>query len=131
MSFAESLAMIGTGKLILTGIFGIFALVLIVALVVGTAAVLGPGMLHVTRKKTGEPGQKTMPVSVRVLGFGIVFLAIGLGIVLSIYLLPMVTTWGTVGMVLLSGGIGLIIFYLIASRVEKRHEEVSPVPESE
>ncbi len=126
MGFLEALATMGVGKLIVVGIFGILALILIVGLIIAVAAVLGPGM-----QKRGAGATPARSVSVRVLGFGIVSLTIGSGIVVSIYALPMVTTWGTIGVVFLSAGIGLVIFYLVASRVKGRAGRVPSVPESE
>ena len=110
------------GRLIVLGIFGLLALTLIALIIVGTAAVLGPGISAVRDYAPGRnrSDRKRMPVSTRVLGFGIVFLAIGLGVLAGVYGVADVTLWGIVGMVLLFGGIGLILFYFIASKAEKQ-----------
>ena len=62
-----------------------------------------------------EPGIG-MPVPTKILGWGIVFIAIGVGLLIGIYGFAEITIWGILGMGLLFGGIGLIVFYLVARR---------------
>jgi len=122
----ELLANIGTGKLIVLGIVGLMALFIIFLIITGTAAVLGPGRTAVggtfARKGAAEP-PSTMPVSTRILGWGIVLSALGLGILVALYLLPEVSVLGVIGTGLAFGGMGLVAFYLIASKKERIEEE--------
>ncbi len=123
MGISEALATMTTGKLIALGIFGVIALGIIVGAIIATSAVLGPG-----RRAVGgvfHEGER-MPTYIRVLGWGICLLSVGLGIIMAIYVLPSVSAWGIIGMVLLCGGLGLVVFYLIASRREKSPENKTP-----
>ena len=122
----ELLANIGTGKLIVLGILVLIILTIIVGAIVATAAVLGPGREAVrgtsVRKEVTKP-LRTMPVSTRILGWGIVLSALGLGILVALYLLPEVSVLGVIGTGLAFGGMGLVAFYLIASKKERIEEE--------
>jgi len=124
----EALAAMSTWKLIALGLFGTIALLFIGIIVLGTVAILGPGMRAVhgamgAIQNLGEKRQRPkMPISVRVLGVGIVFLAVGLGIVIALVALPAVGGWGMFGVLMLSIGAGLVIFYLIAAKTEKQAE---------
>ena len=122
----ELLANIGTGKLIVLGIVGIIALFIIFLIITGTAAVLGPGRMAVrgtpARKEAAVEPSKPMPVPTRILGWGIVLSALGLGILVALYLLPEVSILGIVGTGLAFGGGGLVVFYLIASKRERTEE---------
>lgn len=121
----ELLANIGTGKLIVLGILVLIVLTIIGGAIVGMAAVLGPGREAVrgtsVRKEVTKP-LRTMPVSTRILGWGIVLSALGLGILVALYLLPEVSILGIVGTGLAFGGGGLVVFYLIASKRERTEE---------
>ena len=123
----ELLVNIGTGKLIVLGIVGIIALFIIFLIITGTAAVLGPGRTAVrgtlARKEAAVEPSRPMPVSTRILGWGIVLSALGLGILVALYLLPEVSILGVIGTGLAFGGMGLVVFYLIASKREKVEEE--------
>jgi len=106
-------------KLLVVGVFGLIALVLAAVFVLGIAAILGPGMRAVSgalSRPTDKP--RRMRPSTRILGFGVVSLVTGLGIVLAFALYPAIG-WEMVGVVLLSFGLGLVVFYAIASRTEK------------
>ena len=122
----ELLANIGTGKLIVLGILVLIILTIIAGAIVATAAVLGPGREAVrdtsVRKEVTKP-LRTMPVSTRILGWGIVLSALGLGILVALYLLPEVSVLGVIGTGLAFGGMGLVAFYLIASKKERIEEE--------
>ncbi|MCD6169602.1 MAG: hypothetical protein J7J76_03490 [Candidatus Latescibacteria bacterium] len=123
MGISEALATMTTGKLIALGIFGVIALGIIVGAIIATSAVLGPGRRAVGGALREE---KRMPTSIRVLGWGICLLSVGLGIIMAMYVLPSLSAWGIIGMALLCGGLGLVVFYLIASRREKFPENKAP-----
>ena len=55
---------------------------------------------------------------IRILGWGIFFIAFGAGISAAIAL--NLQFWGIAGIALLFGGIGLIIFYFIAAKSERK-----------
>jgi len=99
-----------TGKVITLALTSGVVLIALAGIAIPLSAVLSD--------KWG-PRKERMPVSTRVLGFGIVFVSIGLGIVLAPVIAPSGGTWGMLGAVLLAGGIGLIVFFAIASRIEK------------
>ncbi len=129
----ESLATMSIWKLIVLGAFGIAVLLFIILLTLGTAAILGPGMHAVRGAMSVLPRHERprMPVSVRVLGAGVVFLAVGLGMVLTLALFPNIGGWAMFGVLMLCLGIGLVAFYLVASRAERespgrRSEPTSP-----
>lgn len=124
----EALAAISVGKLILLGalglIVGIPALVLVVGMVISFALFLSP---NPPWSKHGVRVRESMPLKTRTLGWGIFFLAVGLGIIVAVA--SNVQIWGIAGIALLFGGIGLIIFYFIAARTERK--EILPNEEEE
>ena len=71
-----------------------------------------------------------MPVSTKILGWGIVFIAIGVGLLIGIYGLAEISVWGLVGLGLLFGGIGLIVFYLVAARRNGRANDATEATQS-
>ena len=136
----DALAVMSTGKLIALGVLGFIALIIVSAVIVALAALLGPGIfagpgrVRTGRWSGGGPTEAVARrpptlVSIRVLGFGIVFLAVGLGIVLSLLVVSAAGFWGMVGAVVLCAGLGLIVFYVIASKAEKEREDVTASPE--
>jgi membrane protein implicated in regulation of membrane protease activity len=60
-----------------------------------------------------------MPVSIRILGSAMTFLFVGLAVVLCA-VLPLVSPWVAVGIVLAALGAGLLVFYGLVSKEEKR-----------
>lgn len=128
----EALAAMSVWKLIALGIFGIFALILLMVLILGAAAILGPGMRAVHGIASFLPKhehRRTTPPT-HVLGAGIVFLAVGLGIVLALALLPTIGGWGMFGVLMLSIGVGLIGFYAVASKAEREQQNAAPSEET-
>jgi hypothetical protein len=119
-----ALATISVWKLIILGIFGIIALGILMAMVVATSLFLSPSARAFSpfshAHAPGEPLLKTrLSTPTRILGWGITLLFLGLGIVAGIYGVAEVSLWGLIGMILLSCGLGLIVFYLIAARKER------------
>ena len=130
----DALAVMSTGKLIALGVLGFIVLIVVSAAIVALAAILGPGIfagpgrVGTGRWSGGAPRETPqqrppMPISVRVLGFGIVFVAVGLGIVLSLLIAPAAGFWGAAGAVVLCAGLGLIVFYVMAEKAEKAERE--------
>lgn len=117
----EALASMSIWKLLVLGVFGFLGLILVMVLVLGVAAILGPGIhaVHGAMSVLPKTPRPAMPVSVRVLGAGIVFLSLGLGVVVALALLPSLGGWGMFGAIMLSVGVGLVLFYTIASRAKK------------
>ena len=115
----EALAAISVGKLILLGalglIVGIPALVLVVGMVISFALFLSP---NPPWGKHGVRVRESMSLKTRTLGWGIFFLAVALGILVAVA--SNVQIWGMAGLALLFGGIGLIIFYFVAARSERK-----------
>lgn len=64
-----------------------------------------------------EDDGKGIPVSARVLGLGILFLSLGAGVMLTL-IIPITSGWAIFGTLLLTFGVGLIIYYVVASRAE-------------
>ncbi|OPX32992.1 MAG: hypothetical protein B1H40_01110 [Candidatus Latescibacteria bacterium 4484_181] len=129
MGFFAAIASMGIGRLIVLGIFGIIMLGIIFLTITGTVAVYR----HETPfsrwgNQATESKRRPVPVSTRLLGWGICLLSVGLGIIMAMYVLPSLSAWGMIGMVLLFGGLGLVVFYLIASRRGKFPENKAPEP---
>ena len=112
----EALAAMSVGKLILLGALaltvGIPALGILAWMVTEVAGALSPN------RKQGIRIRESISPKTRALGWGIFFLALGLGILVAIA--ADVQIWGIVGLALLFGGISLIIFYFIAVKSERR-----------
>lgn len=115
----EALAAISVGKLILLGflslIVGIPVIVLLVGMVIVVTAVISdnaPWGKHRMRVR------ESISLKTRALGWGIFFLAVGLGILAAVA--SNVQVWGIAGIALLFSGIGLIIFYFVAARTERK-----------
>ncbi len=66
----------------------------------------------------GNPAER-MPVSVRILGGAITLLFVGVAILLCAAL-PMASPWVAVGIILAALGAGLLVFYGLVQREEKR-----------
>jgi len=115
----EALAVMSVGKLILLGflglIVGIPALALLVGMVISFALFLSP---NPPWGKEGISIREKISPKTRALGWGIFFLAIGLGIIVAVASNTQI--WGIAGIALLFGGIGLIIFYFVAVRTERK-----------
>lgn len=60
-----------------------------------------------------------MPVSIRILGSAMTFLFVGLAVVLCA-VLPLISPWVAVGIVLAALGAGLLVFYGLVWKEEKR-----------
>ena len=74
----ESLAAMSTGKVIALSIAGGLGFIAIAGALVGLSAILGPGLAAVLREGgSTRDAQARMPVSVRVLGYGVVLVAVG------------------------------------------------------
>ncbi len=119
MGLLEVLAAMSIGKLILLGvlalIIGIPVLVIVlIFMIVAPIAIISKSLPWSEKSIRGE---RIMP-KIRILGWGIFFIAFGAGISAAIAL--NLQFWGIAGITLLSGGIGLIIFYFIAAKSERR-----------
>lgn len=136
----EALAAMSTGKVVVLGITTVLVAGILFVLVVATTALLGPGKqaLRLANKAVPNIGgveiPRSMPTSVKILGFGLMLLLVGLGVVIAAAI-PTLTGWGMFGIILLAAGIGLLLFYLIVARHEKiaqgeKHGE-STAPDSE
>lgn len=109
---AGTLAVIGIFSVLIIGLLGLTA-VGVMFLRKGLQIKDGSG--DNIRIGGSEPGVG-MPIPTKILGWGIVFIAIGVGLLIGIYGLAEISVWGILGMALLFGGIGLIVFYLVARR---------------
>ena len=76
------------------------------------------GSSGITVDLPGNPADR-MPVSVRILGGAITLLFVGVAIVLCAAL-PLASPWIAVGTMLAALGAGLLVFYGLVSREEKR-----------
>jgi len=76
------------------------------------------GSSGITVDLPGNPADR-MPVSVRILGGAITLLFVGVAIVLCAAL-PLASPWIAVGTILAALGAGLLVFYGLVSREEKR-----------
>ncbi|HNZ39945.1 MAG TPA: hypothetical protein PK251_04660 [Candidatus Latescibacteria bacterium] len=127
----EALAAMSTGKVVVLGITTVLVVGILFVLVVATAALLGPGKqaLRIAHKAvpnlSGEESPRRIPTSVKILGVGVMFLMVGLGVVIAAAV-PSLTGWGMFGVILLAAGIGLLLFYLFVAKFEK----MTPPPRS-
>lgn len=122
--FTGAIATISIWKLLVLGIFGSIALGILTAMVVATALFLSPSAKAFSpfphAHAPVEPLPRTrLSAPTRLLGWGIMLLFMGLGMVAGIYGVAEVSLWGLIGMILLSCGLGCIVFYLIAARKER------------
>jgi len=121
----EALAAMSVGKLILLGalglIVGIPALTILLGTVIVVTAIISD---NAPWGKHGMGVRGSISLKTRALGWGIFFLAVGLGIIVAVASKVMFT-WGIAGIALLFGGIGLIIFYFIAARTERKEKLMS------
>jgi len=115
----DALAAMSTGKVVALTVFGALALIVIIGAAIALSAILGPGMVAV-RGEHGVKPRRPMSASARVLGVGIVLLAVGVGILLGALAASVLGAWGMFGIVIISAGIGLVLFYLVVARAEKR-----------
>lgn len=100
------------------------------ALFVGMAVsiIVGPFALWHAPWKDRMPAPPTQASRARKLSFGIVLLTIGAGIISLAYVLSIIPGIGideppmVLGGLLLFGGLGLIISYIVVSRIEKRQK---------
>jgi hypothetical protein len=121
----EALAAMSTGKVVVLGITTVLVFGILFVLIVATSAILGPGKTAVrgamkaVPNLSGEETPKRIPTSVRILGVGVMFLTLGLGVVLGAAI-PTLTGCGMFGVILLAGGIGLMLFYLVVAKHEKK-----------
>jgi len=74
---------------------------------------------------SGEETPRGVPMSLKILGIGVMFLTVGLGVVIAA-VIPNLTGWAVFGIVLLAAGIGLLLFYLVVAKFEK----TTPSPRS-
>jgi uncharacterized membrane protein HdeD (DUF308 family) len=118
----EALAAMSVGKLILLGllalIVGIPVLIFLVGTVIAITAIIGLSD-NPPWGKHGISVREKISLKTRALGWGIFFLAVGLGIIVAVAS-KVTLIWGIAGIALLFGGIGLIIFYFIAARTERK-----------
>ncbi len=124
----EALAAMSTGKVVVLGITTVLVVGILFILVVATAAVLGPGKqaLRIAHKAvpnlSGEETPRGIPTSVKILGVGVMFLMVGLGVVVAAAI-PTLTGWGMFGIILLAAGLGLLLFYLVVAKHERKTPE--------
>jgi len=121
----QAITSMSTERLIVMGVFVVIALSIAVGGIRGLAALLwGPftfGRFHgIEKVREAELRRVLLPASVRLLGFGIVLVAIGAGILLEIYVLPYVGGWAMAAVLLIAAGIGFILFFLVATILERR-----------
>lgn len=123
----EALAAMSVGKLILLGtlslIVGIPALIILLGTIIAVTAIVSDNA------PWGKGGgvRESISLKTRALGWGIFFLAVGVGIIVAVA--SSMQIWGIAGIALLFGGIGLIIFYFIAARTERK--KILPSEEEE
>ena len=127
----EALAAMSTGKVVILGITAVLVAGILFVLVVATAAILGPGRravegaMKAVPNLSGEEAPRRVPTSLKILGIGVMFLMVGLGVVIAAAI-PSLTGWGMFGVTLLAAGIGLLLFYLVVAKFEK----MTPPPRS-
>ncbi|OQB41442.1 MAG: hypothetical protein BWY06_00855 [Candidatus Latescibacteria bacterium ADurb.Bin168] len=127
----EALAAMSTGKVVILGITAVLVAGILFVLVVATAAILGPGRravegaMRAVPNFSGEETPRGVPMSLKILGIGVMFLTVGLGVVIAA-VIPNLTGWAVFGIVLLAAGIGLLLFYLVVAKFEK----TTPSPRS-
>lgn len=127
----EALAAMSTGKVVILGITAVLVSGILFVLVVATAAILGPGRravegaMKAVPNLSGEETPRRIPTSVKILGVGVTFLMVGLGVVIAAAV-PTLTGWGMFGIILFAAGIGLLLFYLVVAK----HEKKAPLPRS-
>jgi len=119
----RSLETMDIWKLIIIGVLGLWALKILIKMV-GTiiVAIFFPWEWKKKLKDFHWNGveRAAIPLSARLLGLGIVFLAVGAGIVVTL-VIPITTGWGIFGALLVSCGLGLVLFYFITSKAEQQH----------
>jgi hypothetical protein len=120
MGILEIIAAMEIGRLILLGIFFIIALALLVGGIFLSTAVIADSDKPPPWVKT--PATPRHAPRKRSLSFGIVLLALGVGILASAYGVSQPSAWGVAGTTILCGGIGLIISYFVESAIDRRHQ---------
>lgn len=123
MGILESILAMGIGKLIVLGILSTVVGIPVLALLAGTAICVVCGPLFLLNPPWKEGGVLASPrrsSQTRILSFGIVLLAIGIGIIVSVYGVSQPSVWGIAGITISFGGLGLIVSYFVTSAIEKR-----------
>lgn len=110
----DLLVQLSIWKIVVLGLFAVAALGTLIPIL---GVIFGTRMVR-------EPAPN-LPSAVRILGNGVVCLAVGAGLVVARYGFAEIDTWGTIGILVLSVGCGLAFYAIVVAISERRRRRDS------
>ncbi len=122
-----SLERMDTWKILVIGVLFLWAVKIVFGIFTTGLAFVATPWRRIFRQRGGAqvtvdlPGNRVdlMPLSIRLLGTGTTLLLVGLAVLLCA-VVPMASPWVAAGIVLAALGAGLLVFYGLVYREEKR-----------